>query len=378
MKCIYSPKQVGSLIDHRTTTLQELNQSDCGKWLENGAIFSCEPEKVLIAWGRSSWHAAPDPDGSTWCYFPDYFLKNPNPWLHFEKYAIVEIGKLSAMLESITTEPSETIRWENHTKDIFEQGFHDLHRLFLDAELEKAVPYIISKASTRLSLGHRKCALSGILKYLQEAPVFAYGFWEESQGLLGATPEILFRTNPFQSHLLETMALAGTQKTNSMPRQMLRDRKLQHEFQIVVDDIAARLTPFGKVSVGLQQVLSLPMLSHIYRPISVELEQECEFSSFVTALHPTPALGGFPQKSALKFLREYDKLLPRGRFGAPAGFWDSRSGKKTCYVAIRNVTWDETELAIGAGCGIVAESSLEKEWEEVLLKTQSIIRFLQL
>lgn len=355
-----------------------LNMNNLSEWFEKGAMFSSAPGKILIAWGHSSWHEAPSPDGSTWYYFPDFFLKNQRPWLHFEKSAMVDVRELSAIIETIPTDAPSIIKWENRSKVVFDRGFDELQRLFNETELSKVVLYILSKSSGPLTSGQRKRALSGILKYVQEAPVFAYGFWDGSQGILGATPEILFRTAPSPSRTLETMALAGTEKTSSLSQKMLHDKKLLHEFDIVVEDIAARLLPFGKVTIGPLQVLSLPVLSHIYRPISAQLNQEYDFLTLTSTLHPTSALGGFPKDVAMKWLKEYDQLLPRGRFGAPAGFWDSFSGQKTCYVAIRNVLWNETELAIGAGCGIVPASSKEKEWEEVLLKTQSIIRFLQL
>ncbi len=40
--------------------------------------------------------------------------------------------------------------------------------------------------------------------------------------------------------------------------------------------------------------------------------------------------------------------------------------------------WDDNGLMMGAGGGIIAESDLEMEWQEVLLKTKSIVRLLDL
>lgn len=356
---------------------QSLSASDIEHWLVSGVIFSSQPGKVLIGWGKSHWSHTPQNKDSSWFYFPDYFLTIEKPWVHFENTAVVTIESLLLSLEESPLGPPQPLTWEKPSREIFENGFNDLQRLFRETELKKVVLYGLSKSPTQLKPAHRKQALLNILHYLRVAPVFAYGFWNESEGILGATPELLFRLERSAAPILHTMALAGTQKSDDSS-EMLHDEKLLLEHLIVVDDISKKLTDFGDVSLGQLQILSLPVLSHLYTPITVKLRHEESFSKIVTALHPTPALGGFPREFALKWLSEYNNLIPRGRFGAPAGFWDHRLLQNVCYVGIRNVMWDAKGSVIGAGCGIIAESNLENEWEEILLKTKSITRFLHL
>jgi menaquinone-specific isochorismate synthase len=40
--------------------------------------------------------------------------------------------------------------------------------------------------------------------------------------------------------------------------------------------------------------------------------------------------------------------------------------------------WDEKEIHIGAGCGLVAESQCTREWAEIKLKLQAIKEMLAL
>lgn len=355
-----------------------LTASELLRWLDHGVIFSCGSNELIIGWGLATRHTAPLDDPSIWCYFPDFFLKKKEPWLRFEKYAYIKPAELISLLETLSLEVPVPLTWQAPSKEIFAQGFQELQHLFKSTPLEKAVPYVFSKSSGTPTTAHRKQIVLNILRRVQEAKVYAYGFWEESEGILGATPEYLFRFEPERTQLLNTMALAGTAKTNSSSPTMLQDKKLLHEHQVVVDDIVERLHYFGLIDVGQLQLLQLPHLTHLYTPINVELRHEAHFPDFVKVLHPTPALGGFPRASALKWLMEYDRLLPRGRFGAPAGFWDRRSDEQVCYVAIRNVIWDANELSIGAGCGVVAESNFDKEWEEILLKTKAITQGLNL
>ncbi len=360
-----------------------VNTVDLMDWLTQGVIFTSEPGKMIIGWGEGTWDSSPDQDTSTWFYFPDFFLSDSHPWLHLKNTAILTIDELLSSLESIHEnnfdKPFSSIYWENPNKEDFEKGFWDLQNLFKKNVLEKAVLYTLLKSLDQISPSHRTQIIINILRYVKENPAFAYGFWNNSEGMLGATPELLFRTQSTSPAILETMALAGTLKTSSMtPEQSLfQDKKLFQEHKIVVDDIVTRLDNFGKINLENLQWLELPTLAHLYTPIFVELKQKMDFLSFVKALFPTPALGGFPREFALKWLIEYNSLLPRRRFGAPVGFWDRKLNRKVCYVAIRNVQWNDT-LFIGAGCGIIAESDLETEWQEILLKAHSVIGLLNL
>lgn len=347
-------------------------------WLNQGALFSTGTTgQLILGWGKAYWHRHPD-RSSTWFYFPDYFLQDGVPWVHYEYTATVAAEALVHQLAALALESSSPIRWQRPSRQVFAEGFDALQRHFHAHTLDKVVLYVFSKSTDLLTRPHLKQALLSLLKYIQSAPAFVYGFWDASQGMLGATPELLFRVTGARPLELQTMALAGTQKTDALSCNMLQDPKLQHEHQVVVEDMVARLASFGKAIVGHMQVLTLPLLSHLYTPINIALSEAPDFSSFVTALHPTPALGGFPRAPAAAWLAAYDGILPRGRFGAPVGFIDPHSKQMLCYVAIRNMMWNPSGLMIGAGCGIVAESQLEKEWAEIQLKTESIMKFLNL
>jgi menaquinone-specific isochorismate synthase len=108
----------------------------------------------------------------------------------------------------------------------------------------------------------------------------------------------------------------------------------------------------------------------------VKLQQAVTTDQVTQLIHPTPALGAYPRVEGMKWLREFDREMPRERFGAPVGY--TRKGESTCYVAIRNVQWKDFQLKLGAGCGIVPASQFESEWNEILLKLKSIKNILAL
>ena len=66
------------------------------------------------------------------------------------------------------------------------------------------------------------------------------------------------------------------------------------------------------------------------------------------------------------------------RYGAPVGYIEEGGKDSRCLVAIRNMQWKDNWIGLGAGCGIVPESRLDLEWEELQLKIQSIKEILGL
>ena len=47
-------------------------------------------------------------------------------------------------------------------------------------------------------------------------------------------------------------------------------------------------------------------------------------------------------------------------------------------VAIRNIQWDVDKTLLGSGCGIVSESKIEREWNELTLKRKAVKELLHL
>jgi menaquinone-specific isochorismate synthase len=243
-----------------------------------------------------------------------------------------------------------------------------------------------------------------------------YGVWDESEGVLGATPEILFSGNLLGK--IETCAVAGTRlkppakvlpsrPPEVLPEvlpELLNDPKELQEHRFVIEGICSSLRAFARtferafvdavasapfsvpveIEVGVTRELQLPSLSHLMTPISIDLTALSRamsesvkvfplFEELVRKLHPTPALGGFPRDQAQIWLRTVKTMPGRMRFGAPFGIVNEQ-GEAHCVVGIRNIQWKDSVVLIGAGCGIIVESDLDREWKELLGKIQSIRR----
>ena len=73
----------------------------------------------------------------------------------------------------------------------------------------------------------------------------------------------------------------------------------------------------------------------------------------------------------MRKLYEYRSLLAApSRFGAPFGV--VVDGEFSSVVAIRNISWSGNDVFLPSGCGVIEESTLANEWEELALKRNSV------
>jgi menaquinone-specific isochorismate synthase len=336
-----------------------------------GSIIRLDAEKYLTGWGKRTWYKEYQVSAAPFFYFPDFFLSLSYPWFQHENHAIVNYEDLISLF---TFEQSENrLSWKDPSFRNFKETFEEIKTLFSQGILKKAVPYIFEETENPFRL---KPALEKILKYTYDQKLHVYGFWDEKEGLLGASPEILFNLKKHaenaKSFILETIACAGTKSNHVSQEHFLHDAKEIFEHQLVVEGIRESLAPFGQVELGARQILKLPRLSHLITPIKALINESINFTSIVEAMHPTPALGAFPREPGKLWLTAYQQKMPRERYGAPAGCILKKGNYAKCIVGIRNIQWSLHKARIGAGCGVVADSQPDHEWQEIKLKLSSI------
>jgi menaquinone-specific isochorismate synthase len=83
-------------------------------------------------------------------------------------------------------------------------------------------------------------------------------------------------------------------------------------------------------------------------------------------LHPTPAVGGAPRDLALELIAEEERHQ-RGWYAGPLG-WVDRHGDGEFVVALRSGIVEDRTATLLAGCGIVADSDPDREWDESTTK----------
>ncbi|CAN1262481.1 Isochorismate synthase 2, chloroplastic [Linum perenne] len=96
----------------------------------------------------------------------------------------------------------------------------------------------------------------------------------------------------------------------------------------------------------------------------------------LSALHPTPAVCGFPAEEARALIRETE-VFDRGMYAGPVGWFGG--GESEFSVGIRSALVKKgLDVLIYAGTGIVEGSNPSLEWDELELKTSQFTKLLRL
>ena len=226
-------------------------------------------------------------------------------------------------------------------------------------------------SSVELDIGG---ALRRLSASAPESAVFA--FRRGSRTFLGATPERLVRT---EGRDYRTAAIAGSIRRGADPAEdaglraeLLASEKEREEHAVVVRTIRRQLAPISeRIDVaGEPGVLVLRHVQHLVTTIEGTLKGDDGLLSLADRLHPTPAVGGEPRELALAMIDEHEGF-DRGWYAGPVG-WLSAGGDSELMVALRCGMVEGTRASLFAGCGIVADSDPDREWEESRIKMRAV------
>lgn len=190
--------------------------------------------------------------------------------------------------------------------------------------------------------------------------------------MVGATPETLLRAT---GSIFETEAIAGSAprgpsagKDAQWGKTLLGREKEVLEHRLVIESILRRLSSAGlmKCREGRPRLLRLANLQHVRTPVQAELTEGIHPFDALSALHPTPAMGGTPREIALPLVSKLEKS-PRGWYSGVTGWLDSR-GRGEFVVPIRCGKITPSHLTLYAGAGLVegsipAQEKIETDWK---------------
>jgi len=209
-----------------------------------------------------------------------------------------------------------------------------------------------------------------------------YAFRRDGRTFLGATPERLVRT---QGRAFRTVAVAGTigrgldaAEDARLARALLESDKDHEEHAIVVASIVEQLRDVADALEVAPEpgVMTLRFVQHLVTEISGTLPEGRGLLALGERLHPTPAVGGEPRDAALAMVDEHEGF-DRGWYAGPIG-WLGADGDGELCVALRCGIVERTRATLFAGCGIVADSDPDLEWEESRIKLRAVVSALGL
>lgn len=193
----------------------------------------------------------------------------------------------------------------------------------------------------------------------------------------GCTPELLVRK---RGDVVESMCLAGTcpagataAESDALAEALLADGKNRAEHDYVVQLIRSVLDRvcYDVDVPAVPEIMRLAHVQHLFTPARARVLAGITLADLMEDLHPTPAVAGTPVGEAKMLLRAIEPYN-RGFYAGACGFVDG-AGDGEFSVALRTGVFDGEMGYVYGGCGIVGESDVDAEYEEIDLKLRTIL-----
>jgi para-aminobenzoate synthetase / 4-amino-4-deoxychorismate lyase len=198
--------------------------------------------------------------------------------------------------------------------------------------------------------------------------------------VLSLSPELFFRR---EGKHMSTRPMKGTAPRGRTPREDARlktwlamDEKQRAENLMIVDLLRndlGRVAKIGSVEVtDLFTVETYRSVHQMTSGISAELRSDMGLTDMLRALFPCGSVTGAPKVRAMEIIRELEDG-PRGVYTGAIGHI-APSGDAQFNVGIRTVVLTGNQGEMGIGGGIVADSKVDSEFEECLLKAHFLTK----
>ena len=197
--------------------------------------------------------------------------------------------------------------------------------------------------------------------------------------LTGASPETLVKLTDGKMY---TFPIAGTMRRGkteaedlAIEEKLINDEKELAEHNMLVDlgrNDLGKISKFGSVKVeALHMLQRFSHVIHITSTVSGDMQDGKDALDAIGATLPAGTLSGAPKIRAIEILHELEKS-PRGVYGGAVGYIDFSGNMDVC-IGIRMAMNKGGNVYVRAGAGIVRDSVPASEYNETLIKGQSMI-----
>ena len=217
-----------------------------------------------------------------------------------------------------------------------------------------------------------------VLRTLNPSPYMFYLSGGDVE-LTGASPETLVKLTDGKMY---TFPIAGTMRRGkneaedlAIEEKLINDEKELAEHNMLVDlgrNDLGKISKFGSVKVeALHMLQRFSHVIHITSTVSGDMQDGKDALDAIGATLPAGTLSGAPKICAIEILHELEKS-PRGVYGGAVGYIDFSGNMDVC-IGIRMAMNKGGKVYVRAGAGIVRDSVPESEFNETLIKGQSMI-----
>jgi len=261
---------------------------------------------------------------------------------------------------------------------------------FRDA-VERAKEYIFAGDVFQAVLSQRlkttfECDPLNIYRALRAINPSPYMFYLKfgALRLIGSSPEILVKVT---GDRVQLRPIAGTRRRGITPEE---DRELEKELladpkecaeHIMLVDLArndcGRVATYGSVHVDdLMVVERYSHVMHIVSNVLGRLDSKYDAYDVLKASFPAGTVSGAPKVRAMEIIDELEPVR-RGPYAGAVGYF-SFSGNLDSCITIRTIVIKGDVAYIQAGCGVVADSVPETEYQETMNKARALLRAIEL
>ena len=217
-----------------------------------------------------------------------------------------------------------------------------------------------------------------VLRTLNPSPYMFYLSGGDVE-LTGASPETLVKLTDGKMY---TFPIAGTMRRGkneaedlAIEEKLINDEKELAEHNMLVDlgrNDLGKISKFGTVKVeALHMLQRFSHVIHITSTVSGDMQDGKDALDAIGATLPAGTLSGAPKIRAIEILHVLEKS-PRGVYGGAVGYIDFSGNMDVC-IGIRMAMNKGGKVYVRAGAGIVRDSVPESEFNETLIKGQSMI-----
>ncbi|MFT9376681.1 anthranilate synthase component I [Komagataeibacter saccharivorans] len=222
-------------------------------------------------------------------------------------------------------------------------------------------------------------ALYRALRRINPAPFLFYldldGF-----SLVGSSPEILVR---LREGTMTVRPLAGTRPRGrtteedlALEAELLADPKERAEHLMLIDlgrNDVGRVCELGSVKVTEQFVIErFSHVMHISSNVEGRLRPDLEALDALMSGFPAGTLTGAPKIRAMEIIDEVEPTR-RATYAGCIGYFGPDGDMDTC-IGLRMAVVKDGRMYVQAGCGVVADSVPDAEYEETRQKARALFR----
>mgnify|MGYP005846623009 FL=1 len=282
-------------------------------------------------------------------------------------------------LPSGITPPTDTRLDANMTRARFTENVRRAKEYIAAGDIFQVVPsQRFSRQTTATPF-----SIYRALRRLNPSPYMVFMDFADLAGglpfrLIAASPEMHVR---LEGRRAAIRPIAGTRPRGKTPaedqaleRELLADPKERAEHVMLVDlarNDLGRVCGYGTVRVSEQMVIErYSHVMHIVSHVEGELNPEYDAFDLMRATFPAGTVTGAPKIRAMQIIDELEGE-PRGPYAGAIGYFSYDGSLDSC-ITIRTLVMRGQTVSVQAGCGVVADSDPEREYEESVNKARAL------